>query len=72
MERVMRKANQLITKIVVVLVGGIGLIAGPLYGQLPTVKRHPGEQLRYKVMLEGRDLDKITNVELRLYARGGA
>lgn len=53
-------------KTVGILVVGIALTALPLYGQQPSVKRHPGEHLRYNVTLSDGDIGKVSGVQVHL------
>jgi len=43
----------------------------PVYGQSaqPSVKRHPGETLHYRVTVEDGDLEKITHVSVNLFTQ---
>ena len=48
------------------------LLAGTLLGlgitQAQSVKRHPGDVIKYKVSVEGGDIDKITSVTLSFWS----
>jgi hypothetical protein len=50
---------------------GLALIL-PLHAQQaqPSVKRHPGDVLRYRVTFDGGEIGKITSVGIRLYTPG--
>jgi hypothetical protein len=45
---------------------GAVLIFSPLYAQQPSLKRHPGEHLHYRVTLKDGDIDKVTSVNVHL------
>jgi hypothetical protein len=48
------------------LLTGMALAVFPLYGQQPSVKRHQGEHLHYKVTFQDGDIGKIVAVNVSL------